>query len=246
MHPILISLAAAAAAPLPPEASGDSEEIVVTGVRDEAAHYEASQGVRTTPALSEVAGLPMVTDYLRLYPGVSVATSGPRGSQTQVRLRGAEANHSLLVVDGIRFNDPAAGNEARFELLSVDFAERIGLILGPRSALWGSEAIGGVVITDTADPGLGSLAARAEYGSLDSARGSGRVAGVAGPVRMTATGAWMRSDGINSFDRRRRPRRLREPVGKPQARLQARRPQRARDAHRDRPRRPLDRGDERI
>ncbi|HEX9965685.1 MAG TPA: TonB-dependent receptor [Allosphingosinicella sp.] len=198
MHPILISLAAAAA-PLAPEAPADSEEIVVTGERDEQAHYEAPSRVQVIPALSEVAGLPMVTDYLRLYPGTSVATSGPRGSQTQVRLRGAEANHTLLVVDGIRFNDPAAGNEARFELLGVDFAERIGLILGPRSALWGSEAIGGVVVADTADPALSSIQVRGEYGSLDSARGSARVTAAAGSLRSTATGSWMRSDGIDSF-----------------------------------------------
>jgi vitamin B12 transporter len=198
MYPILISLAAAAA-PIASESTTDSEEIVVTGAPREEAHYEAPSGVQVTPALSEVAGLPMVTDYLRLYPGTSVATSGPRGSQTQVRLRGAEANHTLLVVDGIRFNDPAAGNEGRFELLGVDFADRIGLILGPRSALWGSEAIGGVVVADTADPGLSSIQGRGEYGSLDSARGSARVTAVVGGFRSTATGSWMRSDGIDSF-----------------------------------------------
>jgi vitamin B12 transporter len=130
-----------------------------------------------------------------------VASSGPRGSQTQVRLRGAEANHTLLVVDGIRFNDPAAGNEARFELLGIDFADRVGLLLGPRSALWGSEAIGGVVIADTPDPySTGeSWGGRGEYGSLDSARGSAWVAAYAGEVRAAATGTWMRSDGIDSF-----------------------------------------------
>jgi len=198
MHPILISLAAAAA-PLAPEAPADPEEIVVTGERPRQAHYDAPAGVYVVPALSEAAGLPMATDYLRLYPGTSIATSGPRGSQTQVRLRGAEANHTLLVVDGIRFNDPAAGNEARFELLGVDFADRISLVLGPRSALWGSEAIGGVVIADTPDPGLSGVEGRGEYGSLDTARGSARAALVDGGVRLGAAGSWMRSDGIDSF-----------------------------------------------
>jgi vitamin B12 transporter len=202
MNPILISLAAAAAAPLPPEEAAGDEVIVVTGERrDGAASYTHSEPVRRTPALSEMAGLPMVTDYLRLYPGVSVATAGPRGGQTQVRLRGAEANHTLLVVDGIRFNDPAAGNEARFELLGIDFADRIGLLLGPRSALWGSEAIGGVVIADTPDPASDGerYGGRGEYGSLDTARGSAQAGVYAGALRMSAIGAWMRSDGIDSF-----------------------------------------------
>jgi len=203
MHTILISFAAAVAAPPPaPAPPADGEEIVVTGeLEEEPPSYTLSKPIRRTPALSEVAGLPMVTDYLRLYPGVSVATAGPRGSQTQVRLRGAEANHTLLVVDGIRFNDPAAGNEARFELLGIDFADRISLLLGPRSALWGSEAIGGVVIANTPDPyGDGeSFGGRGEYGSLDSARGSAWVSGNAGDLKLVATGAWIRSDGIDSF-----------------------------------------------
>jgi vitamin B12 transporter len=199
---LFLAAASGPAAPPAPEPSAVDEEIVVTGDAGTTEQsYTAPLSVRSTPALSEAAGLPMVTDYLRLYPGTSVATSGPRGSQTQVRLRGAEANHTLLVVDGIRFNDPAAGNEARFELLSVDFADRISLILGPRSALWGSEAIGGVVIANTADPhstGL-TVEGRGEHGSLDSTRASGRIAATAGDVRIAATGAWMRSDGIDSF-----------------------------------------------
>lgn len=202
MLPILISFAAAATAPPASGTPADDEEIVVTGERPEPAlSYDRSSTIARTPALSELAGLPMVTDYLRLYPGTSVATAGPRGSQTQVRLRGAEANHTLLVVDGIRFNDPAAGNEARFELLGIDFADRISLLLGSRSALWGSEAIGGIVIADTSDPYRGgkSFGSRGEYGSLDSARGSARIAASAGDVRLGATGAWMRSDGIDSF-----------------------------------------------
>ncbi|HEX8381729.1 MAG TPA: TonB-dependent receptor, partial [Allosphingosinicella sp.] len=202
MHPILISLAAVAA-PAAAETPADGEEIVVTGERGEPASpsFEAPSAVQVTPALSEVAGLAMATDYLRLYPGTSVATSGPRGSQTQVRLRGAEANHTLLVVDGIRFNDPAAGNEARFEMLGVDFADQIGLLLGPRSALWGSEAIGGVVIAGTPDPNSSGegYGARGEYGSLDSARASASAVAWAGEVGLAATGSWMRSDGIDSF-----------------------------------------------
>ncbi|MCY7279503.1 MAG: TonB-dependent receptor plug domain-containing protein, partial [Sphingomonas bacterium] len=51
-------------------------------------------------------GEPAITAYLRLLPSISLATSGPAGSFTQLRIRGAEANHSLLFIDGIRANDP--------------------------------------------------------------------------------------------------------------------------------------------
>jgi vitamin B12 transporter len=198
---ILTFILAAVAAPATPIPAGE-DEIVVTATKvNNDSFPSVSSPVRTTPGLAEAVGLPMVTDVLRILPGVSVAAAGPRGSQTQVRLQGAEANHTLLVVDGIRFNDPAAGNEARFELLPMDLLDRITVILGSNSALWGSEAIGGVVDAETRDPSAGSrgLGARGEYGSLDSGLASAWAAGRAGKVRLSATGAWLSSAGIDAF-----------------------------------------------
>jgi vitamin B12 transporter len=144
--------------------------------------------------------LPATSDVLRLAPGVSVATTGPRGTQTQLRIRGAEANHTLLFVDGIRFNDPAAGNEARFELLTNDALSRVELVRGPQSALWGSEALGGVIAIATADARRESgIRAIGEYGSLDSARASAGFAAATGEVGLSGSAGWLRSDGIDSF-----------------------------------------------
>jgi vitamin B12 transporter len=194
----LLLNALAAAAPAIP--AGEADIVVTASKADKETFLTASAPVRTEPGLAEAVGLPMVTDVLRIVPGVSVAAAGPRGSQTQVRLRGAEANHTLLVIDGIRFNDPAAGNEARFELLPTDLLDRITIILGPNSALWGSEAIGGVVDAETHTTyGGAGLAARAEYGSLDSGRASAWLGARAGKVRVSATGAWLSSDGVDAF-----------------------------------------------
>jgi vitamin B12 transporter len=144
--------------------------------------------------------LPAVADLLRLSPGLTVATTGPRGTQTQVRIRGAEANHTLIFLDGIRFNDPAAGNEARFELLTSDALSRIEILRGPQSALWGSEALGGVIAAESADAFRGQgFEGLAEYGSLDSSRLSARYAVRAGDVGIAASAGWLRSDGIDSF-----------------------------------------------
>jgi vitamin B12 transporter len=140
---------------------------------------------------------------LRLTAGVSVSQSGPRGSQTQLRIRGAEANHTLLFVDGIRFNDPAAGNEARFELLTADALSRLEIVRGPQSALWGSEALGGVVAVETANPLRDrGLSAIGEYGSLDSSRLSGQFAARSGSFGVSGSGGWLRSEGIDSFGAR--------------------------------------------
>src|SRR4051812_18032780 len=199
--PLMSIITAAGATAATPPPAGETEIVVTARKEEPEASLSASRSVRTTPGLAEAVGLPMVTDVLRIVPGVSVAAAGPRGSQTQVRLQGAEANHTLLVVDGIRFNDPAAGNEARFELLPTDLLDRITIILGSNSALWGSEAIGGVVDATTHDPAPGGsgLSARAEYGSLDSGRASAWLGARAGKVRLSATGAWLSSEGIDAF-----------------------------------------------
>ena len=100
-----------------------------------------------------------VTDLLRSVPGFSVSQVGTRGSQTQVRVRGAESNHVLVLIDGVRANDPASGDEFRWELLSTGNIERIEIVRGPQSSLWGSDAISAVVhvITQSGSnrPGIG-------------------------------------------------------------------------------------------
>jgi len=177
------------------------ETIVVTGFREPVSQPDAPVSSTLLEAETlEALSLPAAVDALRLVPGLSVAQSGPRGTQAQIRIRGAEANHSLLFVDGIRFNDPAAGNEARFELLATDLLSRIEIVRGPQSALWGSEALGGVIAVETADPfARRGGAALAEYGSLDSVRASAQAAARAGEVGLSATAAYLRSDGIDSF-----------------------------------------------
>ena len=198
----LYFIAALAAPEAAPMAGADAvQPIVVTGAREPVAQADApvSSTVIGEEAL-EALSLPAGIDVLRLVPGVAVAQSGPRGSQAQVRIRGAEANHSLLFVDGIRFNDPAAGNEARFELLATDLLSRIEVVRGPQSALWGSEALGGVIAVETADPfARQGLAALGEYGSLDSVRASAQAALRTGDVGLSATASYLSSDGIDSF-----------------------------------------------
>jgi vitamin B12 transporter len=178
-------------------------DIVVTAAREPVAIDRAAASASLfNQDLVDDLSLPAAADLLRLVPGVSVASTGPRGSQTQVRIRGAEANHSLIFLDGIRFNDPAAGNEARFELLTADSLARLEIVRGPQSALWGSEALGGVIAAETADPFAGGgFEGIAEYGSQDSARLSGRYAVQTGSVGITAAAGWLRSDGIDSFGR---------------------------------------------
>lgn len=114
-----------------------------------------------------------VTELLRSVPGFAVSQVGTTGSQTQVRVRGAEANHVLVLIDGVRANDPASGDEFRWEMLSTGNIERIEIVRGPQSSLWGSDAVGAVVHVITHPAGERSgMNAYAEGGSHDTVNGA--------------------------------------------------------------------------
>jgi vitamin B12 transporter len=141
---------------------------------------------------------PLVPALLRLTPSVAVTVQGPAGLFTEVRIRGAENNHTLLFIDGIRANDPATGDFARFELLNADLASRIEVVRGPQSALWGSEAIGGVIAVNGTDDEPG-YAASAEGGSFGFRRASASGSTNSGKASLAGAIGWQRATGIDSF-----------------------------------------------
>jgi vitamin B12 transporter len=115
-----------------------------------------------------------------------------------VRIRGAEANHSLVFIDGIAFNDLAANNEARFETFTAEGLGRIEILRGPQSALWGSEALGGVIAMETPDPlGAARATARLEAGELGTYRAAAALVSGGDASGVSATASWGRSDGID-------------------------------------------------
>jgi vitamin B12 transporter len=140
---------------------------------------------------------PLISALLRLTPSAAVATSGPAGSLTEIRIRGAEANHTLLFVDGIKIDDPASGDTPRFEILNADLASRIEVVRGPQSALGGSEAVGGVIAVNGIDDVPG-LRAKNEGGSFGLFRAS--ASGTATTNRASIAGAlgFQGATGINS------------------------------------------------
>lgn len=110
-----------------------------------------------------------LADLLRDVPGFSVSQSGGPGTQTQVRVRGAEANQLLVLMDGIRANDPASNDEFQFQYALTADIERIEIIRGPQSATWGTDALAGVInIIRRKDVSGRYVSATAEYGSFDS------------------------------------------------------------------------------
>jgi vitamin B12 transporter len=195
----LIVIAAAAAQPQISAEPQDGREIVVTASLVPVPADETPASVTVfDEARIEALGPVFATDIIRLSPGVSVSTSGGAGSLADVRIRGAEANHTLLFVDGIAYNDIAAGNQPRFDTLLADGLGRLELIRGPQSALWGSEALGGVIAVETPEPfGRRRGFASAEYGERHSANLSAALASGGEKAGVSATVSRARSEGID-------------------------------------------------
>lgn len=88
-----------------------------------------------------------VSDVLKTVPGVAISSNGGRGAVTSLFLRGANSNHTAIIIDGVKVN-PIDTNFS-FGGLSLSNIERIEVLRGEQSALWGSEAVGGVVYITT-------------------------------------------------------------------------------------------------
>jgi vitamin B12 transporter len=144
---------------------------------------------RQTSALSEV---------LRDVPGFAVSRSGVLGSSTQVRVRGAEGNHVMVMIDGVEANDLAQGDEFNFGHLLAADVERIEILRGPQSALWGSDALAGVINVITRR-GVGPARVRAhlEGGSFGTVNAGASVSGGGERHHFSVGGAVLFAAGSN-------------------------------------------------
>lgn len=144
-------------------------------------------------------GITHLADALRRVPGATVVGSGSVGSQTALFLRGGQSNYVRVLVDGVVANDP--GGAIDLSRLTLDDVERVEVVRGPVSVLYGSEAVTGVIQLFTRS-GAGPRAVRAEFGggSHGALRASLGTSGQTGPVRWTLQGDRHRSDGILPFN----------------------------------------------
>lgn len=146
-----------------------------------------------------------VTDILQLTPGATVVRNGGIGQNATLSLRGAEVGQTLVLIDGVRINDPSSvDNQALLGDVLVNNIERIEVLRGPQSTLYGSAAIGGVVniLTERGGDEPVALKASVEGGSFDTYRLNLAAHGSYDVVEYGAAVNYFSTGGISAADAR--------------------------------------------
>jgi len=154
------------------------EELVVVASRLPTENYKVGRSISVMEQeqINQL-GYEYGADLFRFVPGVAVNRSGGYGGQAQLRIRGSEANHAVILIDGIDVSAAGSGEFDMSSLLSADI-ERIEVLRGPQSGLYGSNALGGVVNVITRRPEQGlSIDAELETGENDTRHGAVSLAG---------------------------------------------------------------------
>ena len=146
------------------------------------------------------AGQSGVADVLARQPGVEISTNGGPAGSTAVFLRGANGNHTLVLLDGVRIASSTTGT-ASLEAIPVDQIERIEILRGPASSLYGPDAIGGVIqiFTRRGEQEGARFNASAGYGSYDTEKVSAGVAGGAASWTYALQAGAARSQGFTAI-----------------------------------------------
>lgn len=165
------------------QASADSEavqQVVVSATRIPTPQLELASSISVVTA-DDIAAQQQrtIADVLKNIPGLNVVQQGGPGSATSVFMRGTNSNHTKVLIDGIDVSDPSNATAAfDFGQLLTQDIERVEVLRGPQSGLYGSDAVGGVINVITASgSGPMQLAASAEGGSFDSFNQTAELSG---------------------------------------------------------------------
>ena len=145
------------------------------------------------------AGVQSLTELLQRQPGVEIVQNGGPGSVSGVLLRGANRGQTLVLIDGVRIASSSAGATS-LEAIPLDAIDRIEILRGPASSLYGADAIGGVIQVFTRR-GTGEFSANASvgYGTYATWNATGGVSGSAGPLRLSVHAGAKGSAGFNAI-----------------------------------------------
>ncbi len=193
VSPLFLALAFASGEPT------DLDEVVVTATRT-AATVDATLAPVEVIDREEIARSQArsLQELLRGRAGISMSTQGGAGKLSTLFLRGAESDHVVVLVDGVRIGSATSGLVS-FQDLPMDLVERVEIVRGPRSALYGSEAIGGVIQVFTRrHRGGASATATAGIGSHGQASASAGIGGGSEAAWFGVDAAYRNDEGIDA------------------------------------------------
>ena len=181
--------------------SSIQHEIVVTATRLETPAKEIASSVTViTRERLEQSKKATVIEALQEVLGVSIIQNGPPGAAASVFLRGANSEHTLILMDGVELNDPISPSRS-FDLahLTLDNVERIEILRGPQSTLYGSDALGGVVNIITkkgqGKPKFSLSSVAGSYGTIITSAG---INGSTERMQYSLGTSYFRSDGFSA------------------------------------------------
>lgn len=199
LHPALAAIAA--------ESQGEIvEDIVVTANRIEQQSSRVGDSVTLISAEEQRRSQKTaVSDLVAMTPGVTMTRNGGIGGTSALRIRGAETDQTLVLIDGVKVNDPAqaSGGFNFGNLIATEYSQ-IEVLRGPQSTLWGSQAIGGIVhiVTPVPEgPLSGSVAMEGGTHNTGFVRGYAQAGGDRFAWRVA--GGYLTSDGISALSRER-------------------------------------------
>ena len=143
------------------------DTVLVTANRSEVTSNKTLASVTViTRADIEKSQVPDVADLLSQQAGLDIVRSGGSGTNVSVFTRGSNSNHTLILINGVRVNTAVQGSYD-FSSLPLALIERIEIVRGPRAALWGSDAIGGVIQIFTRERGSFAEFRAGSYGRAE-------------------------------------------------------------------------------
>jgi vitamin B12 transporter len=182
-----------------------ADTVVVEATRLGQTQAEAGTAITViTSADIERRGLSFAQDAIATAPGVTVTQSGAFGGIAYARMRGGNGGQTLVLVDGVPVNDASApGGEFDFGTFDLADVDRIEILRGPQSTLWGSDAIGGVISIATRKPEQGfGWRAEADAGSFESYRTAASISGANDRADGLLSASWRTTEGISKADKR--------------------------------------------
>ena len=182
----------------------EMKEVVVTASRlEEPLRYSPDSVTVVTEEEIQKKGRKTVIDVLRDVPGVSIAQYGQFGGSTSIYLRGTNNAHTLIMIDGVRVGDPmATDGKMSISDLSTDNIERIEVVRGAQSVLYGSDAIGGVInIITKKGKGKPEFYLSGEGGSFETFRERLGVSGSNEKVSYSASVLRLDTKGVSKADK---------------------------------------------